>query len=885
MESFDLGKAIAEWKRDLFKTPGLDESHIAELEAGLRDEIEELVSSGMDEREAFVRAASEKAAADVLGEEFHKARARGVSGRPPWRAPRPMPALLWHNLKTGFRKIRRQKSYTVINVAGLAAGMACFLLILTAVRFEMSYDRFHEKSGKVFRLALRNQDPSIREYSTSTPEILSGTMTSRVPEVRQTGLILRSRNAVLQTETTGYAENGLFADERFFSLFSFELLLGHPEDVLKAPRSIVLAEDLAVKMFGFANPVGRSLRYKGRFLDCELNVAGIMRRPPLNSHLQFGYLISVASLAADEEASSWFQDWDTAVFTTYVELSDARSRIVAEQKIAGLLREARPQINMREDAVFLQPIEDIHLKSWVEGASATNNRIQSVYLYGAIALLVLLIAGVNSMNLSTALASTRAKEIGIRKVIGALRPQLVRQFLGESYLLTTLAMGLSLALFLALFPAFSRFLGNGLTLKTIDKLPLALSILGTILFVGAFSGLYPAFVLSAQRPFAILKKSVGAKSRKNGIRNLLVVFQFSAVGALLIGTIVVTRQLNFIKTKSMGYEREHVVVVPLKDAETVRMADVLKSQFLACPDILSVTIADSTPLRIGSSVGGSSVQKDGGETVKINYSMADIDADFLKVYGMEIGQGRGFSADNPSDSRSVLVNEAFVRRIGWKKPLDMRLHDSPVIGVVKDFHFDTLQKEIEPLALSLKKPSFSGVNIGVRLRPGDPGKALAAIREVFTRTAVRQPFDFYFLEDAFDQLYRNERGLALFVAAFVALAVILGCMGLFGLASHAIKRRVKEIGIRKVLGAPVGSLVRLISREFIVLVAVANAMAWPIGYYILSRWLRGYAYRCSLGIDVFLVTGLATLGIAMLAVGVHTVKAAWSNPVESIRYE
>jgi len=886
MEIFDLEKAILEWRKNLFKDPGLEEPLIIELEEGLREEIEELVDEGLSEQEAFRRVVREMAPPEVLGTEFYKVRTKRRSGRPSWQAPRFMPALLWHYLKIAFRKIKRQKSYSFINIAGLSVGMACFLLILTSIQFELSYDRFHEKSDRIYRVAIHSDSPDEAGYSISTPEILSQSLKSSIPEVEGAGIIQRSRNAIFQTEAESFTEDGLYTDENFFALFSFEMIQGNRADALRAPNSIVLTEQMAEKIFGSENPLGKSLHYKSRFLSCDLNVTGIIKQPPKNSHLKFDYLVSTASMASDQGLSEWFNTWDTYAFLTYVELKDRQSPKIVEQKIESLFREARPQILMREGAVYLQPVTDIHLKSQVTGATATNNRIQTVYLFGAIALLILLIAGINSMNLSTARATTRVQEISMRKVIGAKRTQLIIQFIGESYLFTALAMGLSLLVFHAFFPVFTDFLGNSLTLSEVEKTPLILSILGTILFVGAFSGIYPAFVLSAFQPFSLQKKYARSPLKGIRIRNLLVIFQFSAVVVLMIGTIVIAKQLNFIKNKNLGYKRENVVILPLKEKETISQAQVLKTRLLEYPGILSVTVSDSTPLSLGASVGGMSVKNEDGETVKIDLDLAGVDHDFLNVFGMKIAQGRNFSREFPSDSQGVLVNEAYVRKLGWKDPLSKQFNNSPVIGVIKDFHFDTLHKAIGPAVFSLSKDFFWGrVNLGIRIRPEAPENTLTEIKKIFTQTTTGEPFDFYFLDDAFNGLYRNEQRLAAMIGYLEGLAIILGCMGLFGLATYAAQKRSKEIGIRKVLGASVISIIRMLSREFVVLVVISNVIAWPLGYYFLQRWLQGYAYRCAFGIEIFMLAGLGTLLIALFAVGLHTVKAAWSNPLESIRYE
>jgi len=635
--------------------------------------------------------------------EFKKAETNRRKDQPFWQTPRFFPALLWHYIKITFRKIKRQKSYSFINIAGLSVGMACFLLIFTWIQFELSYDRFHERSDKLFRVAIRSDSPDEAGYHISTPQILSEAMKNNIPEVEQAGIIQRSRDAVFETETESFTEDGFFADENFLKMFNFDMILRSRSEVLTAPNSIVLTDELAEKIFGSEDPIGKTIHFRSRFLSGDLSVTGIIRKPLKNSHLQFQYLVSTASMSADKNLSEWFNTWDTYAFNTYVELKQRRSQGIVEKKIETLMQEVRPQAPKKEGMVYLQPVTDIHLKSQVTGATDSNNRIQIVHLSGAIALLILLIAGINSMNLSTALASTRIKEICMRKVIGARQAQLIKQFLGESYFFTTLAMVLSLLIFYTIFPVFSSFFGSSLTMSEVEKAPLLLSILGTIVFVGAFSGIYTAFVLSAFQPISLLKKHTGAWLKGTKIRNLLVVFQFSAVVVLMIGTIVITKQLSFIKNTNLGFEREHIVILPLNGEKAISQAPVLKSRLLESSKILDVTVSNSNPLRLGSSVGGMKIKHGNGEEIKIDMSMASIDHDFLDVFGIKIADGRNFS---------------------------------------RNFHFDTLHK-----------------------------------------------------------------------------------------------------------------------------------------------WLQGYAYRSGFGIEIFIMAGLGTLLIALFAVGLHAVKAAWSNPLDSIRYE
>lgn len=882
---FDLENAFRKWKKNLLKNPGIEESQAIEIEGELREEIEELIAAGLSEEEAFMRVTAEVAPADVLGIEFYKVHTTRSSGRPSWKAPRFMPVLFWNYYKVALRKIKRQKSHSLINIAGLSVAMACFLLILTFIQFELSYDRFFDHADRIFQVTLRSDSPDEKSYSISTPEILSTVMKESIPEIENAGIIQRSPSALLQAEDKHFTENGLLADADFFRIFSFDLIQGDRASVLAAPNSIVLSNHLAKKIFGNDNPVGQTIHYKGRFFSRDLNVTGIVNHPPKNSHLQFAYVVSTATMAAAGEIKEWFNTWHIDAFHTYVELKDKQARHQVEQKIQFLISEGRPAINLREDAVFLQPVTDIHLKSRVTGATATNNRIHTVYLFGSIALIILLIAGINSMNLSTAQATTRNREVCMRKVVGARRIDLIKQFVGESYFFTILATVFAILLFHMFFPIFSDFVGVHLTIDEIDFFPLVFSIAGTMFFLGAFSGLYPALVLSAFQPISIEKKLFTTWVRGSRVRNLLVVLQFSAVTVLMIGTIVITRQLSLIRHKNLGYDREHVVIIPLREEETKSKATALKTSLEELQKIHSVTISDSTPLRISTSIGGKRIQKENGETIKIDMHMAKIDTDFLDVFGMRIAEGRNFSQEFPTDKQAVLVNQALIREVGWENPIGRKLIDSPIIGIIEDFHFDTLHKSIEPAAFYQGDDFFGGINIGIRIQPDDTDITLSQIKNIFAQVTAGWPFDFYFLDDAYDQLYRNEQRLAAMIGYLEGLAILLGCMGLFGLATHAAQRRSKEIGIRKVLGASVFSIMRMMSREFLVLVVISNVFAWPLGYYFLQKWLQGYAYRCAFGIEIFMLAGMATLLIALAAVGLQTVRASLANPVDSIRYE
>lgn len=784
-----------------------------------------------------------------------------------------------------WRNIVRQKDYSFINILGLAVGMGCFLLILTYIQFELSFDRFHKKSDRLFRVAIRENNQRGGEYSVTTPAIMAKVLKGNIPEIQRAGILQISTNDVVQTDTQSFLCDGIFVDENFLFMFTFPMILGNRSTALATSNSVVLSDVMAKKAFGYVDPIGKIIHYKGRFISCDLTVTGVVKQPPKNSHLQFEYLISVATMASDKDLREWFDNWDIYGFFTYLELNKNQPIKLIEQKIRTLIQKVSPHSSSREDSVFIQPITDIHLKSQVEGETGKNNQIQTIYLFGSIALIILLIASINSMNLSTARATTRGKEIGVRKVIGANRVDLIKQFIGESFIFATLAMLFALVFFFVFFPLFTHFLGNDLTMNEVKKVPLILSILGTILFVGTFSGVYPAFVLSTFQPHSVLNEFSSSWLKGARVRNLLVIFQFSAVAVFMIGSLVVSRQLNFIKNKKLGYDRKNIVALTLLEGESIKKAKVIKSRLHEYSKILNVTISDSTPLNLGIPISGVPIKKENGERVQIDFKSAFIDYDFLNVYGIEIAQGRNFSEKFPGDAKGVLVNEALIKKVGWMYPLNNMINGFPVIGVVKDFHFDTLHKAIEPAVFYLGEGFLGKLTVGIRIRPEDLESTLAQIRKIFTETTNSQPFDFYFLDDAFNGLYRNEQKLAAIFGYFEIVSIILGCMGLFGLATCTAQRRFKEIGIRKVLGASVFDINQLISKEFLSLVILANIAAWPLGYYFMKKWLQSFAYRVTLGFDIFFLSGLAALLIALIGISFQTVKASLVNPLESIRHE
>ncbi len=785
-----------------------------------------------------------------------------------------------------LRNTLKNKWFSLLNIAGLAVGMACFILILMFVQFEMSFDRFHERSDRIFRVISRNttREPDVTEFSNHTPELLAEALAAEFPEIERAtrGREAFTDRAIIQFQDKNFYQIGIFADSEFLKIFSFPLLEGDPDRALEAPRSIVLTKKVAEKLFGGGDPLGRVVVYKEKYRRYDMTVTGVVEDVPKNSHLQFDYIISHATTVAEEKDGYMIGNWNVWNYATYVELTSSDARSGIEEKFPAFL--ARQGQEGGRDAFFLQSIEDIHLRSQIRGERATNNQIRYVYLFLSIALIILLIACINYMNLVTARSMTRAKEIGIRKVAGANRRQLIKQFIGETLLVTVFALGLSLLLVRFLLPYFNLLVGTELGMGALTQTSLLFLIVGTVLFVGIASGTYPALVLSALKPVNVLKE-FGASGKKGaGLRNVLVVFQFSASIVLIASTLVVFNQLNFVKNQKLGFDREHVVVIPIREQETRARAQAIRTELLQHPEVLGVSLSGGLPTDIRSRYFGGKFTKDNGEVVETYVCFDYVDYDFLDVFKIDLVAGRNFSPEFGEDDKAILINETLWRKLGWDDPVNKEvdvMDFTRVIGVVEDFHFASFHQEIEPMALAFE----SGSNIAVRIRPGDVSGRVELIRRVFENNSKSQPFDFFFLDDSFNALYKKEQRTGEIFGYFSLLAIFIACLGLLGLASFTVERRTKEIGIRKILGAPVSKLVGLLTKDFVRMVILANVIAWPVAYFAMRQWLDNFAYRIDLTLGIFLLAAGAALLIAFITISTQTLKAALSDPVDTLRYE
>ncbi len=794
-------------------------------------------------------------------------------------------SMLRNYVVISYRNAVKNPGFSLIAVLGLAIGLACFILILAYVRFETSYDSFHEKRDRIYRVISTDSSPQLNAsvFQAYNADPLAAGLRTGYPEVRHVARFYPFENsAVLKVAEKAFTESGYFADGSLLEILSFRLLRGERSKVLSAPGSIVLTESTAQKLFGDRDPIGQVVSFRMRRGQAGLNVTGVVEDPPRNSHLQFDFLISLASMEADKSNSYMFNNWDVWNFHIYVELSEAAARRPLEEKLTAFIRKLKPETAESGFRFALQPVTDIHLRSNIEGELSTNNEIRHIYLFLTIAVLILLIAAVNYMNLVTARSSTRAREIGIRKVTGANRRQLFQQFLGESVVFAVLALVLALAIVRLAFPRFGAISGVDIRPADLAEGPFLALVLGAALLTGVISGAYPALFLSAFQPVRVLKELTASGKKGARLRNLLVVGQFTASIVLIVCAIFVANQLRFIRSQRLGFDREHVVIVPLREQEASAKAGAIKTELLRHPEIESVSQTSALPTMIRSRMINQKLVNDQGETVQMDFHFDYVDEDFLRVFKIDLDAGRNFS---PEDKDVLLINETMAKKVGWSDPLSREISamrgNYRVIGVVKDFYFESFHRSLEPMVLIPER----GNNLAVRIRPGDVPKTVALIEDIFKKNTSSQPWEFSFFEDDFNALYRKERRTGEIFGAFAALAVFIAGLGLLGLAAFAVERRTKEIGIRKVLGASAPHLAFRLGREFLGLVLAANVIALPIAYFVMSRWLQDFAYRIGLTAWPFLLAAAGAIVFAFLTVSTQTLRAASANPVETLRYE
>jgi putative ABC transport system permease protein len=795
-------------------------------------------------------------------------------------------------LKVALRNIKRHTGYSLINVAGLAIGMTCCILILLWVQDERSYDRYHENPDRIYRLCLdANVGTQLRAPVTMAPA--GPAMISEFPEVVNAARIVRPGRVsvkygdrLFQEEDIGYADNSVF------DIFTFPFISGDPKTALATPYSVVITEDMAMKYFGDEDPLGKSLRIDD---ETDFTVTGVAKNVPSNSHFSFNMLRSFETLY--RENPELMEAWVAARFYTYLLLAENSDHKKLEQKFAPFVDRHMGDILGAIGGtvkLFLQPLARIHLYSDFERDLSAGGDITYVYLFSGIALFVLLIACFNFVNLATARSATRAREVGMRKTLGAGRGKLIAQFLGESLIYSFISIALACLLLELALPLFNSLAQRELSLNYFQRPWLIPGLAGLALVVGLLAGCYPAFFLSSFKPVRVLKGTWSKTASGSGFRRVLVVAQFVISIALIIGTITIYNQINFMKNKKLGFDKEHVLVIPGMNQATRQSYLSIRDELMNIPGVRAVGASSLVP---GRGLTKSLFLPEGfSEDQPQTMDFLIVDPDYIPTMGMEIATGRNFSADLATDStESAIINETAARRFGWDNPIGktFRLLSPPgaggetqivnVIGVVKDFHLQSLHQKIEPQIIFY---DLGGIDhISVRISPDNITHTIDLLRTRWKDIDPERPFHYLFLDESFDSQYRAEERFGTITLYFSLLAIFIGCLGLFGMSSYTVEQRTKEIGVRKVLGATVAGIVLLLSKEFTRWVLVANLIAWPIAYYAMSRWLENFAYRVDINMTAFALAGTAALAIAIATVSYQAIRAALTNPVETLRYE
>ena len=797
--------------------------------------------------------------------------------------------ILKNSLKITYRNFKRQKLYTFINLAGLAVGMACFILIMTYVHHETGYDSFHANTGRTYRLTMSGT-LSRADFNLATSNgTIAPDLMKELPEIESVVRIRRRyRTPVEYGDKLFFEEGILWADASFFDVFSFRLLEGDPGKALAAPYSAVLTRAAAGRYFGHDDPVGKVLRINHAL---DYTVTGVVEDPPAGSHIDFEMLFSFVTYqnATPRDFTRWLGDFNNYSYLLLRAGTDPAAlgkkfQPLIERKMGPVLKEVGGEVKF-----VLQPVADIHLRSRLEGEFSRNSDVATVSVYSAVALFILLLACINFMNLSAARSAKRGLEVGIRKAHGAVKSKLVSQFLGEAFIQSFFALGLAVLLVQAGLPMFRSIVGIDMPSPFVQVPWLVPALLGLALLVGLTAGSYPAFVLSSFRPAEVLKGPASGRRSKSRFRTVLVIFQFAVSILLIIMTGVILAQIRFMRTRDLGFDRERVAVVRLDAPGSRSSVEAIKERFRRLPAVVSIGSSSHAP---DWGARRNLCQPEGFTLEELPMvGIVNIDQDYLEAMRMEVVRGRGFSREFPGDpGQSVLINETAARRFGWDDPVGKTIREGDavaalktVVGVVRDFHFMNVRRMIEPMML-VCDPRQVGALV-VRLSPGNTAGGVEGLRRVWSDVTGGAPFDYYLLEDALRAEYRPEEDIAALFTSFSLLAVLIACLGLFGMAAFAAEQRTKEIGIRKVLGASTATLVALLNRDMGKYILIANIIAWPLAYLAARWWLRNFAYRTSVPPWIFGAAAVAVVAVGFLTTSYHSVRAASSEPVESLRYE
>ncbi len=782
-------------------------------------------------------------------------------------------------LLMAWRNISKQKAYSFINIIGLAVGLSVFLLIGLYVQNELTYDKYHENSDNIYRV--------VREERTCTPSALGPALMQEIPEVVTAARLIRSRNALISYGQRHFLEEDFYwAENQIFNIFSIPFIAGGAETALKDQSSILLSESVAKKYFGDDDPVGKVLLVSEQ---TEFTVAGVFRDMPANSH--FVMDVIVPYMTYFELTGNNPEGWRSNFSYTYFLMQEDADPVDVQEKIHTLVE--RPlYIRFGFEEPFpkmysIQPITDIHLHSHRMQEINVNSDIKYVMLFSAIAVLILIIACINYMNLATARSIQRGKEVGIRKVSGAQRGQLIFQFLSESTTVTVLALCISIIITLLVLPGFNNLIERQLTLNPIDNPLILLGLIIAVCFVGLFAGSYPALVISRFKPITVLCGSFVKSSKGTALRNILVLVQFSIAIVLIVSTIVVRMQLRYMKITDVGYSREQIINLPIRDRSIRGNIETIKTELMHNVNIHNVCTSANLPNNIDTFTSRDWTGRNPQPPVTIYYNTTG--PNYADLFDMEIVQGRNFSEDFPSDlNGAILVNETAVRIAEWESPIGKEMTHwtgatGRIVGVLKDFHLHSLHSPIEPLYIFMDASTIS--NISIKISTSDIPSTISYIKDVMNRFSPSYPFEYSFFDEIFNDAYQTEQRMATVFGSFSIIAIIIAFMGLIGLATFVTAQRTKELGVRKILGASVMNIIFLLSGTFLRWVVLANIIAWPVAYLLMRSWLENFAYHITLSPWIFMISGLSVFLVAIIVIGYQSIKSALINPARALKYE
>ena len=791
-------------------------------------------------------------------------------------------------LKIAFRNLWRHRVFSFINIMGLTVGMtACFLIFLY-IRFELSYDSFHAKADRTYRIVSDIKTPTEVINGSGPSWAVPHHLPKEFPEVEATVRVSGASLLVRKGDVKFQEENTLWADSTFFQVFDFKLIKGNPKAALKYQFSIVFTESAAKKYFGKSDPIGQTILLTGEGLNAT--VTGVIKDIPDNSQIKADMLVSMSTLTGNFNKGLDDQ-WSNYGSSAFVLLKPGTDPKVFQSKLPGFLEKYSGKA-MKESQMYvtliLEPLKDVYLYSKRDGKNNRNTgNINNVYIFSVVAVFILLIACINFVNLTTARSTERAKEVGIRKVVGAAKTQLARQFVGESVLICLIAFGLTLALSAALLPLFNQLSGKNVSLGIFENSTNILMFFLASIGIGLLAGIYPALVLSSFKPVIVLKGRFATGTRGIILRKALVVAQFSISIALIIGTIVVYNQMKYMRSRELGFSKDQMVIIktgndPAKDA--------FRQSLTSIPAVKSTAMSSSVP-GTGNPGAYSEIENKNGDLQIANLDLYFVDFDYIPHFKIQMAAGRPFSKEFLTDTtQAMILNEAAVKMFGYasaQEAIGRRFkqwgREGKIIGVIKNFHFRALQEPIKPLSMRIEP---GGANlVSVNISSANVPATIADIESKWKSLVPNRPFSYFFLDEFFDQQYRSEERFGKLFLNFAILAIFISCLGLLGLASYSTMQRTKEIGIRKVMGASVRGIINLLSKEFLKLVIISFFIAMPLAWYLMNMWLEDFAYRTNIGWWVFVIAGMIALVIALFTVSFQAVRAAVANPVRSLRTE